>query len=75
MAEINRYPLLSRENETKLAHRLRDDESLRSAHELVTANLRFVVKVAHEYKGYGFRLLDLIQEGNIGLMMAVKSRP
>jgi len=72
VAEINQYPLLSREAETALAHTLRDDDDLESAHRLVTANLRFVVKVAHEYKGYGFRLLDLIQEGNIGLMMAVK---
>ena len=55
-----------------LAVRYCKDGDLNAAHELVTANLRFVVKVAHEYKGYGLRLLDLIQEGNIGLMMAVK---
>jgi RNA polymerase sigma-32 factor len=72
VTEINRYKLLSREDEFALAVRFCKDGDLQAAHELVTANLRFVVKVAHEYKGYGLRLLDLIQEGNIGLMMAVK---
>jgi RNA polymerase sigma-32 factor len=72
VSEINRYKLLSREDEHSLALRFAKEQDLDAAHELVTANLRFVVKVAHEYKGYGLRLLDLIQEGNIGLMMAVK---
>lgn len=72
VSEINRYKLLSREDEYELAVRFSKDQDLDAAHEMVTANLRFVVKVAHEYKGYGLRLLDLIQEGNIGLMMAVK---
>jgi len=72
VAEINRYPLLTREEEHALAVRLRETGDVEAAHKLVTSNLRFVVKVAHEYKGYGLKLLDLIQEGNIGLMMAVK---
>ncbi len=72
VAEINRYPVLSREDEQVLAIAYQKTGDIEVAHKLVTANLRFVVKVAHEYKGYGFRLLDLIQEGNIGLMIAVK---
>lgn len=72
VSEINRHPLLTREQEQELAIRYRDHNDLEAAHQLVVANLRFVVKIAHEYRGYGLRLLDLIQEGNIGLMKAVK---
>ncbi len=72
MAQINRFDLLTAEDERRLARQLRDQGDLDAAHRLVCANLRFVVKVAHEYKGYGVRLLDLVQEGNIGLMKAVK---
>jgi RNA polymerase sigma-32 factor len=72
MAEVSRHPLLSRPQELQLARRLVDEGDVRAAHGLVVANLRFVVKIAHEYRGYGLKLLDLIQEGNIGLMMAVK---
>src|SRR5262245_39119569 len=72
VSEINRYSLLTREQEMALALRYRDGGELEAAHHLVVSNLRFVVKIAHEYRGYGFKLLDLIQEGNIGLMMAVK---
>jgi len=72
MAHINRFELLTDEEEKSFARRLRDHDDLEAAHRLVCANLRFVVKVAHEYKGYGVRLLDLVQEGNIGLMKAVK---
>lgn len=72
VAEINKYPILTREQEQALAIHYKEVGDVETAHRLVTANLRFVVKVAHEYKGYGFRLLDLIQEGNIGLMVAVK---
>lgn len=70
--EIGGYPLLSREAESTLALKYREDGDVQAAHRLVVSNLRFVVKVAHEYRGYGLKLLDLIQEGNIGLMMAVK---
>ena len=72
MAEINRFDLLSREEEYELAVRYRRRGDLEAAHRLVCANLRFVVKVAREYRAYGMRMLDMIQEGNIGLMMAVK---
>ncbi|MBI5510803.1 MAG: RNA polymerase factor sigma-32 [Deltaproteobacteria bacterium] len=72
VGEINRYALLSREKEVELAESYRKTGDLKIAHELVVANLRFVVKIAHEYRGYGLKLLDLVQEGNIGLMMAVK---
>ena len=72
MAEINRLTLLTREEEVELARRYVEDKDLQAAHKLVVSNLRFVVKVAHEYRGYGLKLLDLVQEGNIGLMMAVK---
>ena len=72
MAEINRYPLLSRDDEESLAKRFYEHGDVSAAHRLVVANLRFVVRVAHEYRGYGLKLLDLIQEGNVGLMIAVK---
>lgn len=72
MSEINRLPLLSREEETILARRWRDHKDIDAAHQLTCAHLRFVVKIANEYRAYGMRLLDLIQEGNIGLMLAVK---
>jgi len=55
-----------------LAVRWRDFRDVEAAHKLVTSNLRFVVKIANEYKGYGVRMLDLIQEGSVGLMHAVK---
>ena len=72
VSEINRYKLLTREQENALAVQYSTKGDLEAAHHLVVSNLRFVVKIAHEYRGYGFKLLDLIQEGNIGLMMAVK---
>ena len=72
MAQVNRFDLLSAEEERELALRLSRDNDLEAAHRLVCANLRFVVKVALEYRGYGLRLLDLVQEGNIGLMQAVR---
>ncbi len=72
MAEINKYPILNREEEFKLAMRYRKKRDLEAARKLITSNLMFVVKIANEYKGYGLNLMDLIQEGNIGLMQAVK---
>ncbi len=71
-AEIKRYPVLKRDEELALARRYRDDNDLEAAHALVVHNLRFVLKVAHEYKGYGLKLADLVQEGSVGLMHAVK---
>lgn len=72
MAEVQRHPLLSREEEGRLARRYRDHGDLDAAARLVSANLRLVVKLAHEYHRNPLALLDLVQEGNIGLMQAVK---
>lgn len=72
MSEIRRYPLLTREQEHELAVRYREHGDKKAAEQLVTANLRFVVKVAAEYSKFGARLIDLVQEGNVGLMHAVK---
>jgi len=72
LIEINQFSLLTQEEEFQLAVRYRKYDDLDAAQKLITANLRFVVKVVFEYKSYGVKLLDLIQEGNIGLMMAVK---
>ena len=72
LRQINLLPLLTPEEEFKLAARYRKYNDRQAAEKLVTSNLRFVVKVAFEYKTYGIKLLDLIQEGNIGMMMAVK---
>jgi len=65
-------PVLSAEHERALALRLRDEGDLDAARELVMSHLRFVVRVARGYNGYGLELGDLVQEGNIGLMKAVK---
>ncbi len=70
--EINRFPLLTPEEEFKLAVRLKKHNDMAAAETLIVSNLRFVVKIAHEYRNYGFKLADLIQEGNIGLIHAVK---
>jgi RNA polymerase sigma-32 factor len=72
LVQINQFPLLTREEEFKLAVKYRKYNDVEAAQRLITANLRFVVKVSFEYKSYGVKLQDLIQEGNIGLMMAVK---
>jgi len=65
-------PVLSKEDEQALATQFRDEEDLDAARELVMAHLRFVVHIAKGYTGYGLPLNDLIQEGNVGLMKAVK---
>src|ERR1700752_3838167 len=72
LAEISNYPVLSREEEFKLAKQYRDEGDLDAARKLVTSNLKFVVRVASEYKNYGFNTMDIIQEGNVGLMHGVK---
>src|SRR5712671_4948876 len=72
MAEVARHPLLTREEEHDLAVKFRETQDPRIAYRLVTANLRLVVKIAHEYRRAAFNLLDLIQEGNVGLMHAVQ---
>ena len=72
MTEIRRYPLLTREEEKELGIRYREQGDLDAAYKLVTGNLRLVVMIAREYQRATRNLLDLIQEGNIGLMEAVK---
>jgi RNA polymerase sigma-32 factor len=72
MAEVTRHPLLTREQELDLSRRYRDTGDVKAAYRLVASNLRLVVKLAHEYHRNPLALLDLIQEGNIGLMQAVK---
>lgn len=72
IVEINRYSLLTAEEEFKLAVELKKNNDIEAAEKLIVSNLRFVVKIAHEYRNYGIKLTDLIQEGNIGLMHAVK---
>jgi RNA polymerase sigma-32 factor len=72
MNEIRKFPLLSEEDEHRYAVSFFEDKQLAAAHTLITSNLRFVVKVAYEFRHYGLKMLDLIQEGNIGLMMAVR---
>ena len=69
---VNRFPLLSQQEETDLARRLRDHDDLEAARQLIVSHLRVVVSVARGYMGYGLPQADLIQEGNIGLMKAVK---
>ena len=69
---VGSVPVLSKEDEQALAHQFRADEDLEAARELVMAHLRFVVHIAKGYTGYGLPLNDLIQEGNVGLMKAVK---
>ena len=68
----NKLPMLSLEEERELTHRLKKNNDLEAARKLILAHLRLVVKVARGYSGYGLQQSDLIQEGNIGLMKAVK---
>ena len=69
---VNRFPLLTQEQETEYARRLRDQEDVEAARQLVVSHLRVVVSIARGYLGYGLPHADLIQEGNVGLMKAVK---
>lgn len=72
MAEVKKYPLLSKEEEKRLAMLFYDKGDQSAAEKLVTANLRFVVKIAAEYSKFGNKMIDLIQEGNMGLMHGVR---
>lgn len=72
LAEIRKFSILSEEDEHRVAVKFFEEKDLEAAHTLITANLRFVVKVAGEYRHYGLKMIDLIQEGNVGLMMAVR---
>ncbi|HEX16397.1 MAG TPA: sigma-70 family RNA polymerase sigma factor, partial [Deltaproteobacteria bacterium] len=72
LSRISSYPLLSPEEERRLAVLYYEHGDEEAGKRLITSNLRFVVKVALEYRGYGIKLLDLIQEGNLGLIVALK---
>ncbi|MCB1885434.1 MAG: RNA polymerase sigma factor RpoH [Geminicoccaceae bacterium] len=70
--EIRRFPMLQPEEEYMLAKRWREDEDVDAAHRLVTSHLRLVAKIAMGYRGYGLPMNEIISEGNVGLMQAVK---
>ena len=72
ISAVNRLPMLSQEEESSLARRLRDENDLAAAQGLILSHLRLVVSIARGYLGYGLPHADLIQEGNVGLMKAVK---
>ncbi len=72
LAKISAFPVLTMEQEQKIARQYRDEEDLDAAGQMVMSQLRFVVHLARSYSGYGLPLADLVQEGNIGLMKAVK---
>jgi RNA polymerase sigma-32 factor len=72
MDKVSRIPVLSREDESELANRFRNEGDLEAARQLVLSHLRFVVHIARGYSGYGLPLGDVVQEGNVGLMKAVK---
>jgi RNA polymerase sigma-32 factor len=69
---VNAVPMLTQERETELGRRLKDQNDLTAARDLVMSHLRLVVSVARNYMGYGLPQADLIQEGNVGLMKAVR---
>ncbi len=72
LQEIRKFPMLEADEEYMLAKRWREDEDIDSAHKLVTSHLRLVAKIAMGYRGYGLPLSELISEGNVGMMQAVK---
>lgn len=72
LSEIECYPLLNREQEIELANRYRNSQDAQAVNDLITSNLRFVIKVALGYRNYGIKIMDLVQEGNIGLIKAVE---
>ena len=72
LQEIRKFPMLSPEEELALSRRWRDHEDMEAAHKLVTSHLRLVAKIAMGYRGYGLPVGELISEGNVGMMQAVK---
>jgi len=72
LQEIRKFPMLTAEEELALSKRWRDTEDMEAAHKLVTSHLRLVAKIAMGYRGYGLPLGELISEGNVGMMQAVK---
>ena len=71
LAEISNYKILTKEEEMKYALDYRETGNVESARKLITSNLKFVVKIAVEYQNYGLNIMDIIQEGNLGLMKAI----
>ncbi|QHI95127.1 RNA polymerase sigma factor RpoH [Aristophania vespae] len=72
LQEIRRFPMLTADEELTLSRRLRDNDDTKAAHRLITSHLRLVAKIAMSYRGYGLPLNELISEGNIGMMQAVR---
>ena len=72
LAQIRKFPILSHEEETTFARRWRDGGDREAAYRLVTSHLRLVAKIAMRYRGYGLPIADLVSEGNVGLMQAVR---
>lgn len=72
LQEISKFPILTPQEEYALSKRWKDHEDINAAHQLVTSHLRLVAKIAFKYRGYGLPISDLIAEGNIGMMQAVK---
>ena len=72
LSQIKKFPMLDAEEEYMLAKNWKERGNLKSAHKLVTSHLRLVAKIAMGYRGYGLPVSELISEGNIGLMQAVK---
>ena len=72
LQDIRKFPMLTQEEELALAYRWRDQEDMDAAHKLVTSHLRLVAKIAMGYRGYGLPVGELISEGNVGMMQAVK---
>ena len=73
LERVSRVPVLSREDEQALARRFRQEGDVNAARDLVLSHLRFVVHIARGYSGYGLPMGDIVQEGNVGLMKAVKT--
>ena len=72
LQDIRKFPMLTPDEELSLAKRWRDTEDMDAAHKLVTSHLRLVAKIAMGYRGYGLPVGELISEGNVGMMQAVK---
>lgn len=72
MSQISKFPYLTQDEEQDLAQKWCEDGDIKAAHKLVTSHLRLVVKIATNYKNYGLPIMDMVAEGNIGLMQAVK---
>lgn len=72
LQQIRKFPMLPAQEELRLAYEWRDEQNLHAAHKLVTSHLRLVAKIAMKYKGYGLPMSEVVSEGNVGLMQAVK---